>query len=298
MSEVWMQPPTEWRDLYERISMTPYLGNYRSLRVCSSYDALGRGVALDSDPFGAGMHCYKYLLWCNGFMEVFDLTQDFAEINNLAAKVSNHLFQSMPKQDVAEVNNLAATDLAEINNLATTVSKRLLDRFDALLSVLATCHAEACWKPFNFIHSSTEEPPVWYQFQIESPFSPSLDTKTVTEETCPRFKQAMDVILLRSSIDPLQAYATSLYLNGCSDVTAWPYPNPESVIYRAYLLVTPSQWKYLQSPRGLVHVDFVTQVGVACGSSFKFVHLSHPGGGIVFDVDALLSSAGRRNCQN
>eukprot|EP00798_Chlamydomonas_sp_ICE-L_P007729 gene7727-901_t len=118
MSELWRFPDPGARADYPLVGMPTELGNYRSLRMCTTYDALGRGLPGCDAPFKAGMHCYKYLLWCNNFIQLFDLKEDPHEIVNLAAQAP----------------------------------QKLLDRFNALLSVLATCRGGTCAEPYKLMH--------------------------------------------------------------------------------------------------------------------------------------------------
>eukprot|EP00798_Chlamydomonas_sp_ICE-L_P015360 gene15360-21445_t len=118
LSELWRFPNPYATAKYARIGMPTELGNYRSLRVCTTYDALDRGLPGTDAPFGAGMHCYKYLLWCNSFIELFDLTEDPYEIVNLVAQAP----------------------------------QRLLDRFNAVISVLALCRGSTCAEPYKLMH--------------------------------------------------------------------------------------------------------------------------------------------------
>jgi len=109
--------------------MGQYFGkNYRAVRTCGPFYAFGASKTY------MGMTCYKYALWCVpankwntvdnlNLHELFDLGLDPWELNNRYSQVSS-------------------------NPLAS----RLVDRLDAVLTVMAYCEGPSCRNPWRVLH--------------------------------------------------------------------------------------------------------------------------------------------------
>eukprot|EP00798_Chlamydomonas_sp_ICE-L_P003778 gene3778-13844_t len=117
---------------------------------------------------------------------------------------------------------------------------------------------------------SQPELPQQFQFYIRSPLSRYVNYTSAYAFTCPRFRDAIFRVLLQAGMDPEYSFATNIYMNGCSDATERPYPNPVELVITAYFLVTPMEWNYLQSSVGLASGSFIAQTGVICGSTLTF----------------------------
>ncbi|KAG2484799.1 hypothetical protein HYH03_016452 [Edaphochlamys debaryana] len=101
--------------------------HYKALRVCTEARLLppSKRTDLAAEPDHAarsvlapGARCYKYIVWCQGPRELYDLS----------------------------------TDPYEVENRISEVAARILDRVDAVLSALVHCSGAGCRNPYRLLH--------------------------------------------------------------------------------------------------------------------------------------------------
>ncbi|KAG2492464.1 hypothetical protein HYH03_009405 [Edaphochlamys debaryana] len=103
--------------------------HYKGLRLCLWGERLlgppvdpARLAAVSGNAaravYAPGMSCYKYIAWCQGPRELYDLSVDPYEVDNRIANVSS----------------------------------RVLDRLDAVLSALVHCRGTECRSPYGLLH--------------------------------------------------------------------------------------------------------------------------------------------------
>ncbi|GFR41740.1 hypothetical protein Agub_g2493 [Astrephomene gubernaculifera] len=96
---------------------------FKTLRVCSDFKVFGdSGSRPDGlaarQVLAPGVACYKYVVWCRGQKEFFDLS----------------------------------TDPYEVNNRISEVPTRIMDRIDGLMSALVHCRGATCRHPYAILH--------------------------------------------------------------------------------------------------------------------------------------------------
>ncbi|KAK6388126.1 hypothetical protein LTR65_008134 [Meristemomyces frigidus] len=93
-------------------------------------------------------YSFLYTVWCSGEHELYDLTKDPYEVDNLyhASKETTVDFGFLPS---------SGSTAGIPNNSTTTTSvhlSRLISRLDTLLVVLKTCKARECTHPWEVLH--------------------------------------------------------------------------------------------------------------------------------------------------
>ncbi|KAG2487607.1 hypothetical protein HYH03_013746 [Edaphochlamys debaryana] len=103
--------------------------HFKALRLCTTARILEPSLRTDLGSeadwaarfvVGPGLYCYKYVAWCG-------------------------------PQELRDLYDLAA-DPYEIDNRFSDAPARILDRLDAVLSVLAHCSGASCRSPYSLLH--------------------------------------------------------------------------------------------------------------------------------------------------
>ncbi|KAJ9125075.1 hypothetical protein QFC22_000028 [Naganishia vaughanmartiniae] len=141
----------------DAIALERYLG---PLRINNTYRTVR--VHHETETEGPGHATYSYSVWCTGERELYDLTKDPHQINNLLAPLN-------PVGRFAPFDSLGGED----KPLVDAESQRLLHRLDALMLVLKTCKGSTCTDPYGeLVPLSHPRPPTHI-----SGFEQLLDSK-------------------------------------------------------------------------------------------------------------------------
>ncbi|KAJ9616916.1 hypothetical protein H2200_000636 [Cladophialophora chaetospira] len=94
-----------------------------------------------------------YTVWCSNEHELYDLTDDPWQMNNIFNE-SSRLFGVGPRTSSLDSMLSASTELKQVflNGNATTTISQLISRLDALLLVLKTCKMDECRLPWLSLH--------------------------------------------------------------------------------------------------------------------------------------------------
>ncbi len=127
--------------------------DYRALRVCTNYLAFGTpaqcpqaGIATDTP-----MTCYKYVVWCTGTVELYDLMLDPAEVVNRWVGLQLEVSPCHSRTCTSHADSLPACRAASAP--ATFVS-----RLDAYMTVQGLCKGKVCYNPYTVRAPSLPSP--------------------------------------------------------------------------------------------------------------------------------------------
>lgn len=110
-----------------------------------------------------------------------------------------------------------------------------------------------------------------YQFYIEVPIYDSVTAANIQAYGCPAFEKAIRQVLIANGVNAATAYPTASSANGCSVVSASPRTAPTRVFYKAYLVLTPTQWARMKHPTlGFPTAAFISAARVMCDSILHF----------------------------